>query len=224
MSSTTLFRLSGLAMILGFLIFVVSAPLTAVATGMSLYSHPLYLPARVGQIVGGALLLSGLPGLYLRQAGKVGKFGLVSFGLTFLGLAAHWNLMPTLAFVYARLAARPETQALVAQEGALEDQLGQVFMAYYAVSVLAAYLGIILLGIATLRARVFPRGAAVCLIIGIPATFIMLASGFAQQGPIQQAIASAFFWLGFAWCGYSLWAEREPVYQAVPRTDLPHPA
>ena len=222
MSSTTLFRLSGLALLLGFLMFIVAAPFTVVGTDISRYSAPLYLPARVGQIAGGALLLIGLPGLYLRQAGKVGTFGLASFILTFLGNAAHWNLMPILGFVYALLVARPETRSVVAQEVGLEGQLGAVFMAYFAVSSLAFYLGVVLLGIATLRARVFPRWAGVFLIIGTPVTFILLGSGLGERGPIYQLIAAVLFWLGFAWCGYTLWAEKGQGYQVARQMDAPH--
>lgn len=204
MSSTTLFRLSGLALILGALVFAVAVSLTGDATGISQYSDPLFLPARLGGIIGGLLLLIGLPGLYLRQADKTGKLGLVSFVMTFLGIAAHWPLLPILSFASAPLAARPETQSLIAGEGMVE--VGPLFTGYFVLSTLILYLGIILLGIATLRARVFPRGAGVLLIVSPPITLIILPIGL---GSIAAVLTSAVFVLGFAWCGYALWTGKE---------------
>jgi hypothetical protein len=204
MSSRILFRSSGLALILGSLIFVVSTPLASGGAGVSAYANPLLLPARVGQMVAGALLLIGLPGLYLRQAGQAGKLGFISFAMTFLGNAAHWNLLPVLSFAEVLLAGRPETQALVAAQGGLD--VGALFMGYFAVSSLTFYLGVILLGIATLRARVFPRAAAALLIISPIITFMVLPTGLADQSPVVAAVIAVMFVSGFVWCGYTLWA------------------
>jgi hypothetical protein len=228
MSSTKLYRLSGLALILGALIMIVSTPISGAHTGISAYSNPLHLPARLLQIVGGILLLIGLPGLYLRQANKASKLGLVSFVMTFLGIAAHWHLLPTLSFVSVLLAARPETQDLVAG-GGVEQHLGALLGGYFVLSVLIMSVGIILLGIATLRARVFPRGAAVLLIVSIPASMLAIfISNAMNQGPmgyIVAGIGAALFVLGFAWCGYALLAEDEQVHEKVVRqTDMRQPA
>ena len=206
MSARALFRSSGLALILGSLIFVVSTPLTG-GTGIGQYSNPLLLPARLGQIIAGALLLIGSVGLYLRQSGQAGKLGLVSFGMTFLGNAAHWNLLPILAFAEALLAARPETQSLVATESGVN--WGPLFMGYFAVSSLIFYVGMVLFGIATLRARIFPRWAALLLIIGPIVTIIILPTGLASQSPIVGAIIAGVFMSVFAWCGYTLWAGKD---------------
>ena len=136
MSSTTLFRLSGLALILGALLSVVSVLFTGDATGMDQYNNPLFLPARLGQIVGGLLILIGLPGLYVRQAERAGKLGFAGFVMTFLGIAAHWNVQPILSFVSSELAARPETQSLITGDPGGEGLMGLLFTGYFVIGIL----------------------------------------------------------------------------------------
>jgi hypothetical protein len=219
MSSTTLFRLSGLALILGALLSVVSVLVTGDATGMDQYNNPLFLPARLAQIVGGLLILIGLPGLYARQAERAGKLGFAGFVMTFLGIAAHWHVQPILSFVSSELAARPETRSLVVGQGGAEGLMGPLFIGYFAIGILVLNLGMILLGIATLRARVFPRWAAWLLIIGPPVVIAVLPMGL---GPIVAIASIALFVLGFAWCGYALWAQKErPQASAAGKVGIP---
>src|SRR5213080_4295792 len=89
MSSTTLYRVSGLALLLGALLFVVSNVLTTILfPGNSLptqSSSALYVSVSVLSFIGASLLLLGLPGIVVRQAAQAGWLGLVGFILTFLG-------------------------------------------------------------------------------------------------------------------------------------------
>ena len=222
MYSTTLFRLSGLALILGALLSVVSVLITGDATGIDQYNNPLFLPARLGQIVGGSLILIGLPGLYARQAERAGKLGFAGFVMIFLGIAAHWNVQPILSFVSSELAARPETRSLIAGDpGGAEGLMGPLFTGYFAVGSLTLVLGMVLLGVATLRARVFPRPAAWLLIVSPVVVIAVLPMGL---GPIVAIASMALFVLGFAWCGYALWAQKKrPQASVAGRVDVSQP-
>lgn len=201
MSLKTLYRLSGVALVAGALMFAVGYLLTPHGEGLDAYASPLYVPGGVLTLVGALLALIGLPGMYAWQAHKAGKLGLISFAMTFLGLAVlEVSTGSVFTFVAPVLAANPETQELVAQPGALDQALGPAFLAYMAPGLLGLNLGILLLGIATFRAGVFPRGAAIILIVGAPATFVL--GGL--LGRFGENVAVAATMLGFVWCGYAL--------------------
>jgi hypothetical protein len=74
------------------------------------------------------------------------------------------------------------------------------------------YLGPMLLGIATLRAGVFPRPAALLLLVGPPAAIMVI---FAHLGVATVIPGVALLVGGFAWCGYALWVEAMPAPGAV---------
>ncbi len=78
MSSQLLYRLSGLALIVGSLLYAVSSP----------YLDPLHLSMVAIGLAGSYLIVLGLPGLYIRQAGKAGILGLISFVFLFVSLIA----------------------------------------------------------------------------------------------------------------------------------------
>jgi len=104
------------------------------------------------------LLLLGLVGLYARQAAASGTLGLVGFLVAVLGtmlLAGAWWL-EAFAVPWAVLKA----PALVAA-----TPTGRL-LAGRSVSFGVFALGWVLFGLASLRARVFPRDAALLLIIG----------------------------------------------------------
>ncbi len=88
MASPTLFRWSGVALIIGILLATVGFTLWRIfgsafeEFGAFRMSTDLLLQA------GSLVLLIGLPGMYVRQAARAGRLGLVSFVMVFLGLAA----------------------------------------------------------------------------------------------------------------------------------------
>src|SRR5512142_2922319 len=99
MKIKNLFSLGGLSLIAGSIVFVMSSLMAVAPNQESLYTSPLYLPARALLILSGALLLLGLPAIYLRQSDQVGKLGFLGFVMVFLGEALHWNLLPTFSFI-----------------------------------------------------------------------------------------------------------------------------
>ena len=96
MSRSKLIRWSGLAGLVGGLLFaipIVFHPLEQDATG---FLTPLYVPVHVLLIVSIILNLFPLMGLYARQADKAGALGLIGFILAFIiggvlfGLGMAW--------------------------------------------------------------------------------------------------------------------------------------
>lgn len=220
MSSKTLYRLSGGALVAGALMFAVGYLLSPHGEDVSRYASPLYVPGGVLTLLGALGLLIGLSGMYARQAERAGKLGLVSFAMTFLGLAVlEVSTGSVFTFVAPVLAANPETQELVAQPGALDQALGPAFLAYMAPGLLGLNLGILLLGIATLRAGVFPRGAAIILVVGTPAIFVL--GGL--LGRFGENVAVAATMLGFVWCGYTLLRGRPQAVSSARVEAAPQP-
>jgi len=202
MRSQTLFRLSGWALTIGAALFAIGYILKpGMDDVIQVYTNPLYIPAVTFSFLGALLVLVGLPALYAHQASRAGILGLVSFVLVFLGLASlEIGSGPLLSIVSQMLAAEPATQSIVASGGALENNA--TFLVFYLPSLLTTNLGILLFGISTIRAGVFPRWAGWLMIAGVLLVFVVETVGI----PLVMA--------GMAWCGLAL------AGAAGQRTDL----
>jgi hypothetical protein len=158
----------------------------AVLTSSYLLSQGLLLLSTI-------LLLWGLIGIYGRQSRAAGTFGLWAFVLAFLTTALlagnNWATLfvwPTLAQVAPNVLSGQGWEQLVYLAAGIRLS-GPLFS-----------IGIILFAVATIRAGVYPRWAAVLLIASIPVTiFLAPTPGQFQEyiGPILQGIAVAA--LGF---------------------------
>jgi hypothetical protein len=164
MSPARLLRLAGLVSVAAGVLLVVAQLLGALAF-VVVDGDPVR-HARSGLVgVNGLLtllavylLLLGLVGLYARQSAASGTLGLVGFLVAVLStmlLAGAWWLeafaVPYAADEAPALVAEPPTGRLLAG--------GTVSFGVFA-------LGWVLFGVASVRARVFPRDAAILLIIG----------------------------------------------------------
>ncbi len=181
MSSSSLIRLAGLAALssgvlsaIGDLLGLVvdlENPLSATTASYTIV-FLLYLLST-------ALLLLGLVGLYASQSQAAGILGLVGFLTAFLGTVLLAGALWFELFITPALAA--EVPELVAEELGLT---GFILM------LLFGAVGWVLFGAATLRAGVYPRWAAVLLIVGGVIAFFPL--------PLVGIIFSvAVAWLGF---------------------------
>jgi len=150
------------------------------------------------------LLLLGLVGQYARQSAASGTLGLVGFLMAFLGtllLAGYWWLE---AFAVSYAAAK--APALVAETPTRRLLAGAV------VSFGVFALGWVLFGVASVRARGFPRDAALLLVVGG-------GIGFADRGRFRRRWR--WRWRGWApgCCGrilaakssWSLHGDAEPA-------------
>lgn len=136
---------------------------------------------------GGAVLLTvGLPGVYLRQADRAGRFGVVAFLTALAGaalmIASDWN----------ELFAGPALMLIPNFDKEFPPTMIAGFMLNYG----AYTLGWLLYGVATLRARVLPRALAVLLIAGILLPFVGMFS-LHFPGDFMPCYV-AFTWLGVA--------------------------
>ena len=150
-------------------------------------------------------LLLGLPGLYVAQSERAGRFGLVSFLMVFFG-TLFFAVSNNHGFI---------APVLAAGAPAMLDAIN-TYPPIVTLNVLLTvgfFLGFIFFGIVTLRARVLPPQSSILMIIGSPlyaigAVLSMLVfEGFWIVG-ILGALAIG---LGLAWAGYSLWLQKENV-------------
>jgi hypothetical protein len=129
-------------------------------------------------------LLFALTGLYLRQADAAGRLGLVGFVLAFIGtvlVAGDWWFESFIVPQIAAVAPQVMTGAIT----------GSMVVGGVATFVLFA-LGWTIFGVATFRANVYPRPAAVLLTIGGVIGILALST------PYQIPLAIAIGWIGYS--------------------------
>jgi len=194
-----LYRASGLALLLGALLVIVGLPLSFVFPPDS----PLAL-AMIGVWTGGVVLAQlGSPGIVARQAKQAGWLGFVGYLLVGSGgflLFSFFAVLDLTVFPYL------DVHAPLASV--------QFFTTNPAVNVYAAVAGSLfgvgglLLGIATMRARVFPRGAGLLLMLG--------AVGLAGFVNVFLSAAMLLGLCGLGWMGYAL-LTAQGTGEAVPQ-------
>jgi hypothetical protein len=231
-SAEQLLGLSGLALLAALPVQVVGFLLHPPSEQLRHVLQPTYGPAHVVVFASWVLALLGLPGLYARQAGRAGVLGLVGFTLTMVAGCYHCYLALYEGFAVPVMARQPATQALLGPGGPLAHGAG----ALGAVASLSL-LGFPLLGIATVRARVFPRGVGWLQIVCVPVFFALaivqrVVFGEGNAGPNATSWAAGMlslamlYWLlfaGYAWAGARLrWPRVVPV--AAEPTPQPAPA
>ena len=195
MGTQNLIRWSGLVLLVAGMLWLLSIfhP-PATLDGML---APAWGPSHYVTAVASVFLVFGLIGLYAYQVAKVGWLGLIAFILTLTA-----NAMLTSAELFGgalapTLAANPATQSLV------NPQQAGPFVIVNGVIVVLATVGNILLGIAIIRAGVLPRWAGLLIIIG----YVFLAFGIGLPAlAIISPVGLVLSGLGYAWCGYSIWA------------------
>ncbi len=152
------------------------------------------------------LFLIGLTGLYLRQAEEAGWLGLIGFALFGISWALQSGFVFAEVFILPQLAtAAPEfvdsfLGIVSGSPGAMD--IGALVPAYAIVGILYM-LGGLVLGIATVRARVLPRWPAILLAVTAVAT--PLAVFLPHE---LQRLAAVPMGIAFGWLGYALWSER----------------
>ena len=140
-------------------------------------------------------LLIALTGLYAVQASAAGRLGLVGYLVAALGtllVAGDWWYE---AFVAPLIAAGAPDLLKTAPSGSILIGAAATFGSFA--------LGWVLFGIASYRARVFPRGAALLMVFGGVAGILALSA------PFQIPLALAVAWMG--------WSLARPVLQDTAR-------
>ena len=152
-----------------------------------------YLLSSGLRLLGTILLLWALIGIYGRQSRAAGTFGLWAFVVAIFGTAfaagntwAEVFVWPTLAQVAPNIMSGQATEAPVYL--LMGMNLSQMLLG----------LGIILFGVATFMARVYPRWAAVLLIVSIPVTIFLDPT----SGTFQESIGQIMFGIAVAALGF----------------------
>lgn len=162
-------------------------------------------------------VLLGLAGIYARQAVRSGWLGLLGYVLLSLWCVLIMGFSFVEAFILPHVATA--TPSLVDgwmkmfNGGTSEIDLG-VLPTLWTLTGPIYILGGILFGIATFRAHILPRGAALLLALGTASAPLAAPLSLSAQPKI--AIPTG---LAIAWLGYALMTERQQV--APPVTDLP---
>ena len=222
MSSTTLFRLTGLALLIALTLQVLGFVLHPPSERVVEVLQSTYGPAHVILFVSWMFALLGLTGFYARQASRAGVLGLVGFAATVFAAAYHFYLLLYEAYATVALARAPATQALVG-DGPLAHGAGALGPLSF-----ASILAFPLLGIATVRAGVLPRAAGWLQIASVPVFFL---SAFVispdAPAPLPGVAPISFLYylafLGYAWGGYALWTGKERTREPASRRDAPQP-
>ena len=143
---------------------------------------PAYTLTYTVALLGMAALLLALTAIYTRESASLGRLGLIGYATAFLGtlmVAGDWWFE---AFAIPMIATEaPEVLHLPPFGSGLVGVIATVGL--YTV-------GWTLFGLAALRARAFPRAAAVLLLVG------GLAGPLALSTPYQIPLAIAIGWIG----------------------------
>ena len=135
--------------------------------------------------------LGGLVGLHGRQAPRYGWLGTTGFFAAFTG-AALALAGSVLTFL---------SRSSILEQEFLDQALGLGLFSTLVGLVLSSA-GFVILGVATLRARVMPRWCGVVLILGLPVLWAL--------GGYGGGIVLGIVWLAL---GYALWSGRSEVVQ-----------
>jgi len=219
MRTVTLYRLSGLAVMIGMTISGIASVLYSRAGGAALYLGPLAALDDLAKLFGSLIFLIGLPGLYAFQAARAGKPGLVGFVLSFFGLGIlEVSTEALFAFAGPVLAAHHQTRFLLL--GGLDQNLGGGFTAYLDLSYVVIVSGFVTFGIATFRAGIYPRWAGPVIAIGAVAAIVMSPLVSVPSGPFRlDRIGVLAMSFAFVWCGWYLL--RHPIAPSPHRPNDP---
>ena len=200
MANSDLMRWSGLAAILAAGLLSIGALLSLATESENLSvsaTTPSYAFSSLLYLLGGVLLLLGLVGLYIRQSGSSGTLRLVAFLVAFLGTAL------AVGATWAELFVAPAL-AVEAPRVLDAEPTGMLALGFTLTFVVFLPLGWLLFGVASLRARIYPRAAAILLMVGAVIAGLPI--------PLTEIV----LYVGAAWLGFVLFTERgEPVHQPM---------
>jgi hypothetical protein len=206
-STDDLFRWSGLAAMVGGVIFAGIQPIHP-PDFLSSVTTPQWTLIITLKYAMCFLLLIGIAGLYLRQVEEGGWLALTGFIL----FSAFWALQ--VGYVFADLFILPPLATAAPQF--VDSFLGTVngspgtmdigaLVPFYAVGGLLYLAGGLVFGIATIRAKVLPRWPATLMAV----TAVVTPAAVLLPHAIQR-LAAIPMGIAIAWLGYALWSARRP--------------
>jgi hypothetical protein len=220
MTSSQIFRISGLTLLVGAVAFIVHIAARSVITAgldpATFAKEGLWVPINALGVMGAALVLLGLPGMYARIAGPTGLLGLV--GVVLIALA--WMFSGVFLSLYSVLVApwlADKAPALVA----VSAPIPAGFIIAFIAGLIAEFVGSVLLAIPFIRGRVQPRWVGYVL----PAAALLTVVGdfIAPNGPAANLAVNLLSNLGpvlllvaLGYLGFRMWSEHAPAKRAEP--------
>src|SRR5215207_764741 len=224
-TGTRLFRIGGLLVFVGAVSFVLHVVLRSVLSAgvdpaVSAQAG-LWVPVNALGALGAALVLLGLPAVYVRMAGEGGMPGLVGFAL----IEVSWMFFGLFLSLYGALVLpwlADQAPRLVAASAPIP--LG--FVLAFALGLLAWLLGAVLLAVP------FVRGPARARWVGylLPASALWVLVGsfvIAPGGPASNLavnllsnLGPVLLLIGLGYLGFRVWAERALAKHVGPGADV----
>lgn len=177
------------------------------ADGLGSFNRPAWVLIHLLVVLGTAAVLLGLPALYLKQAQGVGLTGLLGFALVFIGLLGIGFFVATaqtvlLPWVYDKASCTLGCHLLSTTDGP------PLFGWFSLIEALATFVGLIIAGLSTVRAGVFPAAAgytlAVAGVLALPLAFITVA-------PIISVVPELLALFAVSWMALELIGERSAL-------------
>ena len=183
------FRWSGILLIVGAVLLGIATVILSLKPVVNQVFSP---GVSLLLLISSTLLLLSLPAMYARQADASGWLGLTGHALLQTGVLLL-VVVAAPALLYPSLNHAP----------------GENWTAFLLGIALA--LGLLLTGIATLRAGIYPRGAGILLLVAMAGfVFTFFVAEFLP--PLAGQLGSAFFGVllavSFAWIGAALWVGK----------------
>jgi len=193
MSDQKLFRWTGIALIgagVAIAIFwLMVLPFESFA-GPETPLDPLFVPGQVFHVLGAGLAVFGYLGIYLKQYESAGTLGTVGFVIAVIGM------MFFLADAMIGIVVFP---ALAEYAPDMTDAGGPLFtgraLGFYIMFSATNMIGIVILALATLRAKVLPKIAAILFLVG----------GIMFNLPPMPALHYVLITGGVIWGGGAAW-------------------
>lgn len=191
MSSSDIIRWSGLAAMLGGVLWALWYVGASLVGGGGYEAYNRLMPFVL------LLLAVGLLGFHSVQEGRHGWVGRIGFVVALVGLVVMIGGNVAEFWAFTEEAYGP---------GTLRDSAWMVF----GLGTFAFYVGTVLFGIGTLRARVLPRSGTLFLLIWFPLGFAV--SGLLQLIGVPEALAfsglTVLVGVGWVVLGYALWSGK----------------
>lgn len=205
MSSTTLYRLSGMALLIGGGLTTIGAIVQAFLSED--YSSPLWIPVAVLIFIGTLLVQIGLPAMYMRQRDRIGLLGLIGFILFFFGFAQFG-----IGFRFFDMVILP----WFGKSADINPPLN--FIVYSLSGIILLLVGALLFGIVTIRSGIFSKFPMILLLVGL------ILNRIGGHVPHLQDIGGILFYLSFVVLGYallSLLRQEGKIRQSTASPEIP---
>jgi hypothetical protein len=208
MSRSRLYRVAGVALIVGGVLGIVAGLLAPSSDNVKdVVASGLFYPAAIGTLVAGVLTVISWPAVYVRQLGPSGWLGFSGFVLVMVG-----GLMLAVAVPVLQLLALPWLASLPVAQAQIE-QGPAAFGLFFPIVGVVLTVGGILFGVGSFRAHVFSRPFAVGFMV---AAVLSLVFGFLTlPGPLN-SLGQVVIYLALGWAGYELLQRRAEAPEAGP--------